>query len=242
MGITDDTHFPPSTTIPINTKSGVVNMVLQGVNMDKAKISHFNKLWVEGMDRKQPDAEFKAYFGEFGTAECKLYKFPNGGGRGTGVVTYANEEDADKCIKAKPHLLCGRKVTVRRFIPHEGFPTSAKDDGLKLFFRTRGLNDVRGQKCLMDYFEKFEEYGKVTDLTMRPNGTASVEFDDIDATDILILIRYHDICGKTIEVSREEELGSGPGSGRRPGRGGWRGGAGRSPGWSLAFAPTGLDF
>lgn len=77
-----------------------------------------DKLFVGGISIETTDAEFRAYFENYGRCETMIMvDHVSGRSRGFGFVTFDTEADADKAMAAQPHIISGKQVECKKAVP-----------------------------------------------------------------------------------------------------------------------------
>ncbi|XP_039630554.1 heterogeneous nuclear ribonucleoprotein A0-like [Polypterus senegalus] len=192
------------------------------------------KLFVGGLNVQTTDDGLRKHFEQYGTlTDCVVVQNQHlKRSRCFGFVTYSTPEEADAAMAARPHVVDGNNVELKRAVSRE---EAGKPEALakvkKIF--VGGLKDDVEDEHLNDYFSKFGSIEKVEVIsdknTGKKRGFGFVYFDDHDSADKSVVLKYHTINGHKVEVkkalSKQEIQAAGARGGGR-GRGG-RGGPGR---------------
>nr|CAB3253710.1 heterogeneous nuclear ribonucleoprotein A1 [Phallusia mammillata] len=190
------------------------------------------------------------YFGKYGTiTDCVVIKDPNKGhSKGFGFVTFATEEEADKCMQDRPHTVDGKQVDAKRAVSREESSKPGAHVQVKRVF-IGGIKEHCTEDMLKEYFQA---HGTIESVelplsreTQKPRGFAFITFSDFDTVDKLVAKRHHHVEGMRCEVKKAlskvemekakqqiEERQQHRHSGGGGGGGGRRGGGGRGRGSS----------
>ncbi|XP_065129133.2 heterogeneous nuclear ribonucleoprotein A0, like [Paramisgurnus dabryanus] len=188
------------------------------------------KLFVGGLNVQTTDDGLRNHFEQYGVlTDCVVVMNQQlQRSRCFGFVTYSSVEEADAAIAARPHVVDGNTVDLKRAVAREDAVRPEALAKVKKIF-VGGLKDDIEEEHLSDYFSQFGAVEKAQVLTDKDTGKKRgfgfVFFDDNDSADKAVLMKYHDINGHKVEVKKaltKEEMQA---AGGRPGRGG-RGGRG----------------
>ncbi|PIO27506.1 hypothetical protein AB205_0014920, partial [Aquarana catesbeiana] len=130
--------------------------------------------------------------------------------RGFGFVTYANTEEVDAAMNARPHRVDGRMVEPKRAVSREDSQRPGAHLTVKKIF-VGGIKEDTEESHLRDYFEQYGKIEAVEIMTDRTNGKkrgfAFVTFEDHDSVDKIVIQKYHTINDHNCEdvVAEEEE-------------------------------------
>ncbi|XP_077339920.1 heterogeneous nuclear ribonucleoprotein A1 isoform X2 [Lithobates pipiens] len=202
------------------------------------------KLFIGGLSFETTDESLRNHFEQWGAlTDCVVMRDPGSKrSRGFGFVTYANTEEVDAAMNARPHRVDGRMVEPKRAVSREDSQRPGAHLTVKKIF-VGGIKEDTEESHLRDYFEQYGKIEAVEIMTDRANGKkrgfAFVTFEDHDSVDKIVIQKYHTINDHNCEVrkalSRQEmstasssQRGRGGGGGGNFGRGGGGGGFGGS--------------
>ena len=177
------------------------------------------KIFVDGLNRNTADATLGAHFSQYGEV-TDIVKPPIKDNRkkGFGFVTYATAEQVDACLNARPHIIDGNVLEVKRAMTYPKL-TGDTEKTKKLFVANLGtevdtedLGNYLGQFCMskLDCIENVEvvmakdEYGRKTD---KSTGYGFVMVSDYDSADKIAYMRKYEYNGRGIEVKKSITLG-----------------------------------
>lgn len=167
------------------------------------------KLFVGGLSKETTKEEVKEYFSKFGEiTDVIVNQTPQGFSKGFGFVTFAKAGDLDEAQKNRPHEINSRKLETKRATPKTD-NISPRSTVTKLFVKRLGESVTEDD--LKDYFGQF---GTIVSVEQKSwNGVkkdyATIEFDDYDAVDKIVLVGRHNIKDRRLEVRKmmsKEEL------------------------------------
>lgn len=201
--------------------------------------STLTKLFVGGLNVETTDDGLRKYFEQFGVLnDCVVVMNQQlGRSRCFGFITYSTPEEADAAMAAKPHVVEGHEVEVKRAISREEANNPDIHANVKKIF-VGGVKDHVEPENLVEYFSQYgvvEKAEIISDkLTGKKRGFGFVFFDDTDSATKAVLTRYHTIDGNKVEVKKalsKQEISATQRGGRGRGRamhgyGGGRGGGG----------------
>ncbi|KAI9518135.1 hypothetical protein NQZ68_039958 [Dissostichus eleginoides] len=196
------------------------------------------KLFVGGLNVETTEDGVRTYFEQFGAlTDCVVVMNPQiGRSRCFGFITYSTPEEADAAMAAKPHVVEGHEVDLKRAIAREDANNPDILANVKKIF-VGGVKDHIEADHLTEYFSQFgvvEKAEIISDKqTGRKRGFGFVYFDDTDSATKAVLTKFHTISGNKVEVKKaltKQEMstgsrGRGRGRGMQP-YGGGRGGGG----------------
>ncbi|XP_073469724.1 heterogeneous nuclear ribonucleoprotein A1 isoform X2 [Aquarana catesbeiana] len=194
------------------------------------------KLFIGGLSFETTDESLRNHFEQWGAlTDCVVMRDPGSKrSRGFGFVTYANTEEVDAAMNARPHRVDGRMVEPKRAVSREDSQRPGAHLTVKKIF-VGGIKEDTEESHLRDYFEQYGKIEAVEIMTDRTNGKkrgfAFVTFEDHDSVDKIVIQKYHTINDHNCEVrkalSRQEmstasssQRGRGGGGGGNFGRGG----------------------
>ncbi|XP_056328342.1 heterogeneous nuclear ribonucleoprotein A0, like [Danio aesculapii] len=190
------------------------------------------KLFVGGLNVQTTDEGLRAHFEQYGQlTDCVVVmNQPLQRSRCFGFVTYSSTEEADAAMSARPHIVDGNNVDLKRAVAREDAGKPEMLAKVKKIF-VGGLKDDIEDEHLQDYFSQFgpiEKAQVITDKdTGKKRGFGFVYFDDNDSADKAVVMKFHSICGHKVEVkkalTKQEMQSTGGGRGGRGGRGMGRG-------------------
>ncbi|XP_069052299.1 heterogeneous nuclear ribonucleoprotein A0-like [Lepisosteus oculatus] len=186
------------------------------------------KLFVGGLNVQTTDDGLRKHFEQYGQlTDCVVVQNQQlKRSRCFGFVTYSTPEEADAAMAARPHVLDGNNVELKRAVARED---AGKPEALakvkKIFIG--GLKDDVEDEHLSSYFSQFgaiEKAEVITDKqTGKKRGFGFVYFEDNDSADKAVVLKYHTINGHKVEVKKalsKQEMQSAGARGGRGGRGG----------------------
>ena len=158
------------------------------------------KLFIGGLNYSTTDETLKEYFSKFGElVDCVVMKFRDTKrSRGFGFVTYSTVEQVDECQSHRPHSIDGTKVETKRATPRDDTGPGSGQTVTKVFIG--GLKDGVSDEDLQGYFGQFGSF-KIKEHPSK-KGLASLEFDDYNAVDKLMLKGNHIVNGHKIDVKK----------------------------------------
>ncbi|KAK2848873.1 hypothetical protein Q5P01_008707 [Channa striata] len=198
------------------------------------------KLFVGGLNVETTDDGLRKYFEQYGTlTDCVVVMNQQlGRSRCFGFITYSTPEEADAAMAAKPHVVEGNNVELKRAIAREDANNPDILANVKKIF-VGGVKDHIEPENLTEYFSQFgvvEKAEIISDKqTGRKRGFGFVFFEDTDSATKAVLTKYHTINGNKVEVKKaltKQEMSTtgGRGGGRGRGRGMQNYGGGRGGG------------
>ncbi|KAF3694148.1 Heterogeneous nuclear ribonucleoprotein A0 [Channa argus] len=198
------------------------------------------KLFVGGLNVETTDDGLRKYFEQFGAlTDCVVVMNQQlGRSRCFGFITYSTPEEADAAMAAKPHVVEGNNVELKRAIAREDANNPDILANVKKIF-VGGVKDHIEPENLTEYFSQFGAVEKAEIIsdkqTGRKRGFGFVFFEDTDSATKAVLTKYHTINGNKVEVKKaltKQEMSTtgGRGGGRGRGRGMQNYGGGRGGG------------
>ncbi|XP_034037893.1 heterogeneous nuclear ribonucleoprotein A3 homolog 2-like [Thalassophryne amazonica] len=197
------------------------------------------KLFVGGLNIETTNDGLRQYFEQFGTlTDCVVVMNQHlQRSRCFGFVTYSAADEAEAAMAAKPHVIDGSNVEVKRAVAREDANNDGGDKVKKIF--VGGMKEHIEAGHLTEYFSQYGVVEKVEIIsdkqTGKKRGFAFVYFEDTDSADKVVQSKYHTISGTQVEakkaLTRQEMFNAGGRGGRGRGRGmqpygGGRGGGG----------------
>ncbi|TRY60151.1 hypothetical protein DNTS_006456 [Danionella cerebrum] len=196
------------------------------------------KLFVGGLNVQTTNDGLRAHFEQYGQlTDCVVVMNPAlQRSRCFGFVTYSSVEEADAAMAARPHVIDGNNVDLKRAVAREDASKPEMLAKVKKIF-VGGLKEDIEDGHLEEYFCQFgtvEKAQVITDKeTGKKRGFGFVYFEDNDSADKAVVTKFHSICGHKVEVKKaltKEEMQGAGGRGGRGGRGFSRGGGGYNGG------------
>ncbi|XP_016310884.1 heterogeneous nuclear ribonucleoprotein A0a isoform X1 [Sinocyclocheilus anshuiensis] len=182
------------------------------------------KLFVGGLNVQTTDDGLRNHFEQYGAlTDCVVVQNQQlKRSRCFGFVTYSSPEEADSAMAARPHVLDGNNVELKRAVARED---AGKPEALakvkKIFIG--GLKDDIEEDHLLDCFSQFgavEKAEVITDKeTGKKRGFGFVYFEDNDSADKAVVLKYHVINGHKVEVKKALTKQEMQAAGGRGGRG-----------------------
>lgn len=190
--------------------------------------SQLCKLFVGGLNVDTDDDGLRKHFEQYGQlTDCVVVVNKQlQRSRCFGFVTYSSAEEADAAMAARPHVVDGTNVELKRAVARED---AGKPEALakvkKIFIG--GLKDDIEDEHLNEYFSQFGEIEKAEVIaekeTGKKRGFGFVHFTDNDSADKAVVVKFHTINGHKVEVkkalTKQEMQAGGGGRGGRGGRG-----------------------
>ncbi|XP_049897932.1 heterogeneous nuclear ribonucleoprotein A0-like [Epinephelus moara] len=195
------------------------------------------KLFVGGLNVETTEDGVRKHFEQFGTlSDCVVVMNQQlGRSRCFGFITYSTPDEASAAMAAKPHVVEGQEVELKRAIAREDANNPDIVANVKKIF-VGGVKDHIEADNLSEYFSQFgvvEKAEIISDKqTGRKRGFGFVFFEDTDSATKAVLSKYHTINGNKVEVKKaltKQEMSTG-GRGRGRGRGMQNYGGGRGGG------------
>uniref|UniRef100_A0A0K8SBC9 RRM domain-containing protein n=1 Tax=Lygus hesperus TaxID=30085 RepID=A0A0K8SBC9_LYGHE len=198
----------------------------------------FRKLFIGGLDYRTTDQSLKSFYEQWGEiVDVVVMKHPQTQkSRGFGFVTYAVSSMVDEAMKNRPHKIDGREVDSKRAVPRDASGAANNVNVKKMF--VGGLKEQTDDE-LREYFSQFGTIVGVNvvmdKVTNKRKGYAFIEYNDYDPVDKALLVKDHNVAGKSVTVKKavvKDGPGGGAPGGGRGGRGGGRGGGRAAAGGS----------
>ncbi|XP_010897413.1 heterogeneous nuclear ribonucleoprotein A0 [Esox lucius] len=185
------------------------------------------KLFVGGLNVETTDDGLRQHFEQYGQlTDCVVVQNQQlQRSRCFGFVTYSSAEEADAAMAARPHVVDGTNVELKRAVAREDAGRPEALAKVKKIF-IGGLKDDIEDEHLNEYFSQFgaiEKAEVISDKqTLKKRGFGFVYFEDNDSADKAVVLKFHNINGHKVEVKKaltKQEMQSAGGRGGR-GRGG----------------------
>jgi len=187
------------------------------------------KLFVGGLNVDTDSDGLRKHFEQYGTlTDCVVVVNKQlQRSRCFGFVTYSTPEEADCAMGARPHTVDGNTVEVKRAVAREDANKPEALAKVKKIF-VGGLKDDIEEEHLMDHFSQYGEIEKVEVIsdkeTGKKRGFGFVYFNEHDAADKAVVVKFHTINGHKVEVKKaltkqEMQLSGRGGMGMGGGRG-----------------------
>ncbi|KAJ8254991.1 hypothetical protein GJAV_G00199680 [Gymnothorax javanicus] len=186
------------------------------------------KLFVGGLNVQTTNDGLRQHFEQYGQlTDCVVVQNQQlQRSRCFGFVTYSTAEEADAAMAARPHVVDGNNVELKRAVARED---AGKPEALakvkKIFIG--GLKDDVNDEHLHEYFSQYgaiEKAEVISDKqTGKKRGFGFVYFEDNDSADKAVVLKYHNINGHKVEVKKaltKQEMQAAGGRGGGRGRGG----------------------
>ncbi|XP_041654232.1 heterogeneous nuclear ribonucleoprotein A0-like [Cheilinus undulatus] len=193
------------------------------------------KLFVGGLNVDTDDEALRKHFEQYGTlTDCVVVVNKQlQRSRCFGFVTYSTPEEADTAMASRPHTVDGRDVEVKRAVAREDANKPEALAKVKKIF-VGGLKDDIEECHLSDYFCQYGQIEKAEVIsekeTGKKRGFGFVYFNDHDAADKAVVVKFHTVNGHKVEVKKaltKQEMQAANRGGMPPrgrGRGAMRGG------------------
>ncbi|XP_051505707.1 heterogeneous nuclear ribonucleoprotein A0b [Myxocyprinus asiaticus] len=189
------------------------------------------KLFVGGLNVQTTNDGLRAHFEQYGTlTDCVVVQNDQlQRSRCFGFVTYSTAEEADAAMAARPHVVEGKNVELKRAVAREDAGKPEALAKVKKIF-VGGLKEDIEENHLTEYFSQFgmiEKSEVITDKdTGKKRGFGFVHFEDNDSADKAVVLKFHNINGHKVEVKKaltKQEMQAAGGARGGRGRGGGRG-------------------
>ncbi|XP_034037894.1 heterogeneous nuclear ribonucleoprotein A0-like [Thalassophryne amazonica] len=187
------------------------------------------KLFVGGLNVDTDDDGLRRHFEQFGTlTDCVVVVNKHlQRSRCFGFVTYSKIDEADACVAAKPHIIDGNMVEVKRAVAREDANKPEALAKVKKVF-VGGLKDDIEEEHLKQHFGQFGQIEKAEVIseknTGKKRGFGFIHFCDNDAADKAVVVKFHTVNGHKVEVkkalTKQELMGPTRGAMVPRGRGG----------------------
>merc|ERR1712226_795258 len=206
---------------------------------DTRECEAMRKMFVGGLNRDTTEDTFIEHFGQYGNMVDKvIIKDPQSRvSRGFGFVTYDSSDSVEAVFQARPHVIDGKTLDVKRAMPRDYNTTTAHSKVTKLFIG--GIGPDLCPEDLQEYIvgRHATSIGTVDKIdflkerdTNKNKGFGFLECSDTDFADRLTISENSfTLKGRTMSLKKAEpkpEQGGGGndrrGGGQR-GRGGQRG-------------------
>uniref|UniRef100_A0A8C7M2X5 RRM domain-containing protein n=1 Tax=Oncorhynchus kisutch TaxID=8019 RepID=A0A8C7M2X5_ONCKI len=180
------------------------------------------KLFVGGLNVETTDDGLRQHFEQYGQlTDCVVVQNQQlQRSRCFGFVTYSSAEEADAAMAARPHVVDGTNVELKRAVAREDAGRPEALAKVKKIF-IGGLKDDIEDDHLNDYFSQFgaiEKAEVISDKqTLKKRGFGFVYFEDNDSADKAVVLKFHTINGHKVEVKKaltKQEMQSAGGRGR----------------------------
>lgn len=206
------------------------------------------KLFVGGLNVETTDDGLRKYFEQYGAlSDCVVVMNQHlERSRCFGFITYSTPEEADAAMAAKPHVVDGHDVELKRAVSREDAGNPDILANVKKIF-VGGVKDHIEPENLTEYFSQFGTVEKAEIIsdkqTGRKRGFGFVFFEDTDSATKAVLTKFHTINGNKVEVKKaltKQEMsggvrGGGGGRGRGRGMHSYGGGRGGSGGYGGGY-------
>lgn len=165
------------------------------------------KLFVGGLNVETTKDGLQAHFEQYGTlTDCVVVMNEQlQRSRCFGFVTYSASEEADAAMAARPHVVDGRNVELKRAVARDDAGKPEALAKVKKVF-VGGLKEDIEDEDLTEYFGKFGVVEKVEIITDKDTGKKRgfgfVHFDDNDSADKAVVLKFHTIKGHKVEVKK----------------------------------------
>lgn len=187
----------------------------EGIYAEKEAL---RKLFAGGLDRNTSDETFRQHFEQFGViVDLVIIRDKNSQqSKGFGFVTYDHSEAVKNALDARPHIIDGRNVEVKRAIPREENTASAHQRTKKLFIGGLPVNITEDE--IINYLNTtYESHGSVKKCEVIRNketgevrGFGFLEVSTEDMADLIIIKEAKPtIAGKKVEIKKCEDKGAG---------------------------------
>ncbi|XP_062856604.1 heterogeneous nuclear ribonucleoprotein A0-like [Trichomycterus rosablanca] len=165
------------------------------------------KLFVGGLNVETTSEGLRNHFEHYGQViDCIVVQNEQlQRSRCFGFVTYSRIEEADAAMAAKPHIVDGKTVDLKRAVAREDAGKPEALAKVKKIF-VGGLKDDIQEDDLNEYFAQFgviEKAEVITDKnTGKKRGFGFIHFEDNDSADKAVVVKFHTINGHKVEVKK----------------------------------------
>ncbi|XP_029112978.1 heterogeneous nuclear ribonucleoprotein A0-like [Scleropages formosus] len=166
------------------------------------------KLFVGGLNVETTDDGLRKHFEQYGKlTDCVVVQNQQlKRSRCFGFVTYSTVEEADAAMAARPHVVDGNNVELKRAVAREDAGKPEALAKVKKIF-VGGLKDDVEEENLREYFSQFgaiEKAEVISDKqTGKKRGFGFVYFEDNDSADKAVVLKFHTINGHNkVEVKK----------------------------------------
>ncbi|XP_029112979.1 heterogeneous nuclear ribonucleoprotein A0-like [Scleropages formosus] len=165
------------------------------------------KLFVGGLNVQTTDDGLRKHFEQYGKlTDCVVVQNQQlQRSRCFGFVTYSTVEEADAAMAARPHVVDGNNVELKRAVAREDAGKPEALAKVKKIF-VGGLKDDVEEENLREYFSQFgaiEKAEVISDKqTGKKRGFGFVYFEDNDSADKAVVLKFHTINGHKVEVKK----------------------------------------
>ncbi|KAM3867047.1 heterogeneous nuclear ribonucleoproteins A1 homolog [Diretmus argenteus] len=187
------------------------------------------KLYVSGLNVDTDDDGLRKHFKQFGKlTDCFVVLNPQfQSSRRFGFVTYSTCEEADAAMAARPHVVDGSAVELKRAVVREDASRPGALAKVKKIFVGRLKDDIE-EEHMAEYFAQFGEIEVAEVVLEKDTGKKRkfgfVYFKDNDSADKATVMKFHTIKGHKVEVKKALTMQAASRVGMmRGGRGGMRG-------------------
>ncbi|KAL1234341.1 Heterogeneous nuclear ribonucleoprotein [Trichinella spiralis] len=165
------------------------------------------KIFIGGITVNTSDEDLRTFYSKWGEiTDVVVMRDPvSKRSRGFGFVTYADPEQVNAAMAARPHLIDGKEVEPKRAMPKDVMNKPEAHISVKKVYIS-GIKDEHTEDMLREYFM---QYGSVQEVdikvdqgTGKKRGFAFVTFDDYDPVDRVVLEKSHMIDNKRCDVKK----------------------------------------
>ncbi|KTF87695.1 hypothetical protein cypCar_00020095 [Cyprinus carpio] len=185
------------------------------------------KLFVGGLNVQTTNDGLRAHFEQYGSlTDCVVVQNDQlQRSRCFGFVTYSTAEEADAAMAARPHVVDGKTVELKRAVAREDAGKPEALAKVKKIF-VGGLKEDIEENTLTEYFSQFGMIEKSEVITDKDTGkkrwgSACVHFEDKRTRRQAVVLKFTMINGHKVEVRKRltETRDPGPPAELRGGRG-----------------------
>merc|ERR1712226_1317638 len=214
---------------------------------DTRECEAMRKMFVGGLNRDTTEDTFIEHFGQYGNMVDKvIIKDPQSRvSRGFGFVTYDSSDSVEAVFQARPHVIDGKTLDVKRAMPRDYNTTTAHSKVTKLFIG--GIGPDLCPEDLQEYIvgRHATSIGTVDKIdflkerdTNKNKGFGFLECSDTDFADRLTISENSfTLKGRTMSLKKAEPKPE-QGGGGNDRRGGGEYNAGRSNNYDGGFAQS----
>uniref|UniRef100_A0A668ACJ0 RRM domain-containing protein n=1 Tax=Myripristis murdjan TaxID=586833 RepID=A0A668ACJ0_9TELE len=165
------------------------------------------KLFVGGLNVDTDDDGLRKHFEQYGKlTDCVVVVNKQlQRSRCFGFVTYSTPEEADAAMAARPHVVDGSNVELKRAVAREDANKPEALAKVKKIF-VGGLKDDIEEEHMTEYFSQFGEIEKAEVIsekeTGKKRGFGFVHFTDNDSADKAVVMKFHTVKGHKVEVKK----------------------------------------
>jgi RNA recognition motif-containing protein len=167
----------------------------------------FRKLFVGGLNIVTTDEALRQFYSQFGElVDCIVMRDPaTKKSRGFGFVSFATQEEVDRAMAARPHVIDNKTVDPKRAVPRDQSAKGEHNISTKRLY-VSGIREEHTEDALKDYFQAYGNINQAEIIldknTGKPRGFAFVTFEDYDSVDKCVIQKSHMVNGHRCDVKK----------------------------------------